>query len=331
MLQTFSVDHAVELAVVDRNGFIESRHSGAVVVLAPNGEVLSSHGDVNALIMPRSSMKPMQALASITAGATLAGEHLAMSTASHSGTDRHAAVVADMLASGGLSASDLECPPAWPADTQTRDDMVRRGEGPSPLRMACSGKHAAMLLACRASGWPTVGYTTSAHPLQVHIREVVERFIGEKVAATAIDGCGAPVYAMTMLGLARGLQRIGTASARSPFALFRSAGELIAAVKENPWTIEGTGRRDTVAIETLNVFAKFGAEGIMTMVAPDGTTVVSKTLDGCLRVGPIVAASLLLQAGAISAEQYAAAEAGFDLGVHGGGEIVGRVRPTVTL
>lgn len=331
MPETFTVDTAVELAVVDRNGFIESRHAGAVVVLAPDGSIRAAHGNVNALVMPRSSMKPMQSLASTTAGAVLHGEQLAMSTASHCGSDEHAALVAQMLASGGLSVDDLECPAQWPTDSATRDAMVRRGEGPSRLRMNCSGKHAAMLLACQASGWPTAGYTDPSHPLQVHIRDTVERFIGEKVAATAIDGCGAPVYAMSLIGLARGLQRIGTASARSPFALFRSAGELMAAVREHPWTIDGVGRPDTVAIETLGVFAKFGAEGIMTMVAPDGTTVVLKTLDGALRVGPIVAASLLHQAGAVDAVQFAAAEERFGLDILGGGVAVGRVRPTITL
>ena len=331
MPETFSVDQAVELAVVDRNGFIESRHAGAAVVLAPAGDVISAHGDTGALILPRSSMKPMQALGAITAGAVLAGEQLAMSTASHAGTDRHVAVVEAMLASAGLTADDLECPPSWPSDSATRDAMILRGEGRSRIRMTCSGKHAAMLLACRAGGWETRGYTDPSHPLQAHIRETVERFVGEKVSTTAIDGCGAPVYAMTLIGLARGLQRIGTASPRSPFALFRSAGELIAAVREHPWAIEGTGRPDTLAIEKLGVFAKFGAEGIMTMIAPDGTTVVTKTLDGGLRVGTIVAASLLHQAGAVTDAQYAALAVALPLDVLGGGQVVGHVRPTIAL
>ncbi|WP_040163795.1 asparaginase [Microbacterium gorillae] len=329
MLETFAVTDAAELAVLDRNGFVESRHAGSAVVLSPEGEPIASLGDPDALILPRSSMKPMQALGSLTAGASLAGVQLALSTASHAGTDRHVEVVREMLAAGGLTPDDLECPPAWPSDADTRDEMVRRHEDRSRLRMNCSGKHAAMLLACKASGWETAGYTDPAHPLQVHIRETVERFTGEKVQATAIDGCGAPVYAMTLRGLAHAIHRIGTASARSPFQLYRLAGELVQAVRDNPWTIDGPGRSDTIAIERLGVFAKGGAEGIMVMVAPNGTTVALKTLDGSLRVGTIVAAKLLANAGAITEAQFDDVSGALDLDVLGGGRPVGRIRPTV--
>jgi L-asparaginase II len=75
--------------------------------------------------------------------------------------------------------------------------------------MNCSGKHAAMLLTCRTAGWDTAGYLDPAHPLQAQIRELVERLTGERVAATAVDGCGAPVYAVTLAGLAKAMHRIG--------------------------------------------------------------------------------------------------------------------------
>ena len=329
VLETVNLPSSVELATVDRNGFVESRHAGIAVVLSPGGEVIAKHGDVTALILPRSSMKPMQAIASVTAGAGLSGESLALSTASHSGTDRHVTVVREMLAAGGLTEDDLECPPAWPGDSATRDELIRQNLGPSRIRMNCSGKHAAMLLACRASGWPTAGYTDPGHPLQVHTREVIERLVGEKAALTAIDGCGAPVYAMTLFGLARAVHRIGTSSERSPFAMHRVAGTLVAAVREHPWAIEGPGRSDSILTERLGVFAKHGAEGVMVMVAPDGTTVALKTLDGSLRVGPIVAVELLHRAGALTAEQRDDAATHLDLLVTGGGRPVGRVRPTI--
>lgn len=268
MLETVKISDAVELAVVDRNGFVESRHAGIAIVLSPEGEVIERLGDVTALMLPRSSMKPMQAVACAMAGANLSGEALALSTASHSGTDRHVAVVSDMLAGVGLHQDDLACPAAWPADGAARNALVLRSEGPSPIRMGCSGKHAAMLRACVASNWPTTGYTEPDHPLQTHIREVVERFTGEKANYIAIDGCGAPIFAMTLFGLARAIHRIGTASERSPFALHRAAAGIVRAVAEHPWAIQGPGKPDTVLVERAGVFAKYGAEGVMVMVAP---------------------------------------------------------------
>ncbi|MGF2948357.1 asparaginase [Microbacterium alcoholitolerans] len=326
MLQTLTVRDAVELAVVERSGFVESRHAGAAVVLSPDGDVVAAHGDADALILPRSSLKPLQAVAAVTAGAALDGEQLALGTASHSGTDRHVEVVREVLAAGGLTEDDLACPPAWPSDAGARREMVRDHAEQSRIRMNCSGKHALMLRACVATGWPTDGYLAPSHPLQVHIREVVERLTGEKVAHTSIDGCGAPVFAVTLTALARGIHRIGSASERSPFALHRVAGTLVRAVRENPWTIAGPGEPDTIAIETLGVFAKGGAEGVMVMVAPNGATVALKMLDGNGRAATLVAAALLARAGALGDGDVGALEAALPLTVLGGGEPVGAIR-----
>jgi L-asparaginase II len=325
--QTFAATSAVELAVVERSGFVESRHTGIAIVLAPDGTVAEQLGDAAALILPRSSLKPLQALGCLTAGLALDGERLGLATASHSGTDRHVAVVRDILDSAGLGEDALHCPPAWPGDQPTRDELVRERVEPSRIRMNCSGKHAAMLATCVANGWDAATYLDPTHPLQAHLRDVIERLVGEKVAATAVDGCGAPVYAITLFGLARAVHRIGTSSTSSPFALHRSAGALVEAVRAHPWTIEGPGRPDTVVIERLGVFAKGGAEGVMVMTAPDGTTVALKMLDGAMRASTAVAVRLLERAGALASSDVADAMSKLSLSVPGGETTVGAIRP----
>ncbi|WP_159501845.1 asparaginase [Microbacterium sp. 18062] len=328
MPQTFPVTAAVELAVVERSGFVESRHTGSAVVLSPDG-AQTSLGDPSAPILPRSTLKPLQALACLTAGAALEGERLGLATASHVGTDRHVAVVRSILEDADATEDDLGCPAAWPVDSATRDELARDHAAPARVRMNCSGKHAAMLLACRANDWETAGYLDPAHPLQLHIREVVERLTGEKPATIAIDGCGAPVPTLSLVGLARALQRMGTSSERSPFALHRQAATLIGAVRAHPWTIEGPGRPDTVVIERTGVFAKTGAEGVLVMVAPDGTTVALKMLDGSPRAASAVGLRLLERAGAVSTSDAEKALGDLSLAVHGGGAVVGAIRATV--
>jgi L-asparaginase II len=324
-----TVTDAEELAVVERSGFVESRHIGRAIVLSPDGTVARRIGDVDQPFLPRSSLKPLQAIACVAAGAPLSGVSLAMATASHSGTDRHVDAVRDILSAAGLGEEDLACPAAWPGDTATRDELVRDRAEPARIRMNCSGKHAAMLLTCVGNGWPTAGYLDAQHPLQMHIREVVERLTGERVAATAVDGCGAPVFAVSLTGLARAVQRIATSSERSPFALHRSAGALVSAVKADPWTIDGPGRPDTIVIERLGVFAKGGAEGVMVMAAPDGTSLALKVLDGSGRAATAVALRLLEAAGALDPAEVAATMAALPLTVSGGGREVGRIRPVV--
>ena len=209
------------------------------------------------------------------------------------------AVARAILEQAGLDEDALACPAAWPEDRSARDELVRELGSPARIRMNCSGKHAAMLLTCTTNGWDVEGYLDPKHPLQVHIREVVERLTGERVAATAVDGCGAPIFAITLIGLARAVHRVATSSETSPFALHRNAGALVRAVRENPWAIDGPGMDDTIVIERLGVFAKGGAEGVMVMTAPDGTTVALKMLDGSGRAATAVALRLLERAGAL--------------------------------
>src|SRR5690606_27878748 len=142
----------------ERSGFVESRHAGAAIVLSPDGEVVTRLGNTDALILPRSSLMPLQAVACVTAGAELVGEQLALATARHVGTDRHADVVREILTAGALTEDHLGCPPVWPSGSATRDEMVREHGQKARIRMNCSGKHAAMLRACVATGWATDGY-----------------------------------------------------------------------------------------------------------------------------------------------------------------------------
>ena len=124
-------------------------------------------------MLPRSSLKPLQALACLTAGAPLEGERLGLATASHSGTDRHVAVVRDILDRRGPRRGALGCPPAWPGDTATRDELVREHAAAvaHPHELLRQARRDAPHLRRRTAGTPT-GYLAPEHPLQVHIREV---------------------------------------------------------------------------------------------------------------------------------------------------------------
>ncbi|MRG61479.1 asparaginase [Agromyces sp. CFH 90414] len=329
MAGTFSVSDAVELAVVERNGFVESRHAGSAIVLGPEGEVVRVLGDVRTPIFPRSTLKPFQAVAVMTSGVTLRGEDAAIATASHSGTAAHVALVRGLLARARIPAAALGCPPAMPIDSAARDQVVRAGTGRDRVYMECSGKHAAMLLACAANDWPLQGYLGLEHPLQRKVLDVLERFTGERPAASGVDGCGAPVHAISLTGLARGIQKLTTSQTSSPFAFFREAAVLTEAAREHPWAVGGPGRPDTVAMERLGVFAKIGAEGVMVMTAPNGTSTAVKVLDGSPRATTVIALRLLADSGALEHDAVDQVQAELDLWVMGGDRPVGEIRATV--
>lgn len=329
MPETFTVGDAVELAVVERSGFVESRHAGSAIVLSPDGEVLRAVGDVRTPVFPRSCLKPFQAVAVMSSRVSLRGIDAAIATASHSGTAAHVSAARGVLSRAGVNEDALRCPPALPQDAAARDAVVRAGGGPARIYMNCSGKHAAMLAACAANDWPLEGYLELGHPLQKRILDVIERFTGERPAATGIDGCGAPVHALSLSGLTRGIQRVATSTTASPFALFREAGALVEAVRENPWVIAGPGLGDTICVERLGVFSKYGAEGSVVMTAPDGTTVGVKVLDGSTRAVHAIALRLLVAAGALTASAVDDVIAELDLWVWGGESRVGTIRATI--
>lgn len=282
----------VELARVERNGLIESRHLGAAIVVDAQRTVLRALGDVEALVYPRSSLKPLQALAVLRAGVDLEGAQLVLASASHAGTPEHVRVAGELLERAGLDEEALHCPRDWPLDA-TSNALARANGEQRRITMNCSGKHAAFLLACVTNGWSTHDYLDPAHPLQVLIRETIEELSGESVGHLGVDGCGAPLFAVSLRALATALSRI--AQSTDPLT-----ARLSTAILENAWAIDGPGRANTVVIEELGILCKGGAEGVMVMATPTGTAVALKVLDGTQRVATLSALELLAEAGAIS-------------------------------
>lgn len=293
-MRPLAVDGCVELATIDRNGLIESRHIGAFVVIDTSGNVLESGGDIDATIFPRSTLKPLQAAALLRAGADLNGVDLVLSSASHCGSHRHTDAVESMLAHDGLTVDDLGCPAQWPLGVSDKAERIARGEPAQRVTMNCSGKHAGFLRACVANGWDTATYLEPSHPLQVAIREVVEEFTDTTELWPAIDGCGAPLYGMSLRALGTGLARMSDGT--DPYAT-----RLVSAIRENPWALDGTGRDNTRVIEVTGTIAKIGAEGVL-LAAKDGIAVVIKCLDGSQRPNTAVAVTLLERHGVIDAD-----------------------------
>ncbi|MDP4586294.1 MAG: asparaginase, partial [Microbacteriaceae bacterium] len=200
-MSPLTVEGCVELASLDRNGLVESRHIGAFVVIDLNGSVIESGGDIDATIFPRSTLKPFQAIAALRAGAKLSGAELVLASASHCGSMRHTDAVAAMLAGDDLSLDNLGCPPDWPLGYNEKAERIALEQGPQRITMNCSGKHAAFLRACVANGWNTATYLEPHHPLQKLIREVVEEFTETTELWPAVDGCGAPLYGLSLRAL----------------------------------------------------------------------------------------------------------------------------------
>jgi L-asparaginase II len=311
---------SLELALVERSGMVESRHLGAAAMVDADGALIRSLGDTSALIYPRSTLKPLQAIAVLRSGAPLVGAQVVLASASHAGSPEHLEVVRSILDAADLPASALQCPVDWPLGRAYRDALVRSGDGPSRMHMNCSGKHAAFLLACVANGWSTEDYLEPEHPLQVRVRDTVVELTGETVEHSGTDGCGAPVHAVSLAGLARAIGRVSGASGGE-------AAVLTEAILAHPWAIDGVGRANTLVIEELGLIAKLGAEGVLVLGAKSGVAVAVKILDGSARAATLVALELLVEAGEVSRAAATGVLAETLEPVLGGGHVVGSIGP----
>ncbi|MFG3133407.1 asparaginase [Streptomyces tendae] len=278
------------LAEVVRSGFVEGRHRGSLVVLGADGAVELALGEVTAPVFPRSANKPMQAAGVLRAGLDLAGERLALAAASHSGEPFHRDLARKMLAEYGLDPALLQCPPDLPLDAEERETYLASGAVPDRVTMNCSGKHTAMLAVCAQQGWPLETYLDPEHPLQRVIDRVVEDAAGEPVAAVGTDGCGAPLMAISLVGLARAFRSFVAAE---PGSAERRVAD---AMRAHPEYVAGSRRADTWLMrEVPGTLSKMGAEAVQAVALPDGRALAFKIEDGATRaLGPVLARALTL-------------------------------------
>lgn len=310
------------LAEVVRSGFVEGYHRGSVLVLDASGTAVAIAGDVTGPIFPRSANKPMQAVGLLRAGfAPREVADLALAAASHHGEPFHLARVRGMLHVAGLSEDALACPPDLPLSSAERDAVLATGGGPAPIMMNCSGKHAGMLLTCLAAGWPTEGYLDPDHPLQRHLRATVADLAGQPVSTIGVDGCGAPIFALSLHALARAFLGLVEAPEGS---LERRVADAMRAYPEH---VSGTGADDARLMRGLpGALVKGGAEGVLVAAVPEKGAIAIKIDDGSGRARFPVAASALRRLGVTAPVLDALAVDAENVTILGGGRPVGAVR-----
>src|SRR6476619_346534 len=166
-MQTIAVE-------VRRGNLVEAVHR--VHATTTDGE---SWGDPELTFFFRSSAKPIQAVPFVEGYDDLDDDEIAIACASHRAEPAQLDAVRKLLARAGASVDDLE-------------NGLQEGRPDGKLGHNCSGKHAGMLAACRAHGWPLHPYRSLDHPLQQRVAALV----GD--AEVGVDGCGVPTFALPL-------------------------------------------------------------------------------------------------------------------------------------
>jgi L-asparaginase II len=269
------------LATVTRGGMAESLHLGHLIALNADGSTYLSKGSPELPIFPRSAVKSLQASAMLKAGLTVEDEELAIICASHSGSQKHIDLVIKMLEKRDIPVSVLKN--ALDKPLGEKEKIAWGEKPPSQLAQNCSGKHAGMLITCKQNGWDLATYLDINHPLQIAIKNVIEELASEKVKAVSIDGCGAPLFAISLIGLARAISNL----VKSEQSVHK---QTIRACTTYPVLVAGDGRLTTRMMRAVpGLFMKEGAEGVEVCALPDGRVIAIKIIDGSWRpVAPII-------------------------------------------
>ncbi len=292
------------LTEIWRGQFKESVHSGHAVICDSAGEIVEAWGDPEAIVLPRSSSKMIQALPLIESGAAdaagLTTQQLALACASHNGAAIHNDMVRDWLAALGLRENDLRCGPQEPRDIAARNALIKCDDPVCQVHNNCSGKHTGFLTLTKHLG-AGPEYIDPNHPVQVVVREAFEDVTGETSPGYAIDGCSAPNFACTLHGMARAMAFFAAAR-DGQGSRATAAARLRAAMAQHPEYVAGEGRACTALMRAAGngVAVKTGAEGyFVAMVPKRGLGVALKIADGTTRAAEATMAAILIRLGVL--------------------------------
>jgi L-asparaginase II len=297
------------LAEVTRGGIVESLHLGHLVVLNSDGTTYLSKGSPELAFYPRSAVKSLQASAMLKAGLTVSDEELAIVCASHSGNQIHIDLVTKMLEKRNIPLSAMKNATDKPLGE--KEKISWGDKAGTQLTQNCSGKHAGMLITCQQNGWDMDTYLEMNHPLQIAIKNEIELLASEKISASTFDGCGAPLYAISLTGLAKAISTV----VKSNDLVYK---QIVAACSKYPELVAGEGRLTTRMMRAVpGLFMKEGAEGIEVCALSDGRVIAIKIIDGSWRpVAPIIMEVF---------KRWGVAMPDESVKIYGGGSVIGEV------
>ncbi|MGI3186578.1 asparaginase [Nioella aestuarii] len=303
---------AETLVEVWRGPFRESIHRGHAVVWGADDGVLASWGNPDAVILPRSSCKMIQALPLIESGAAeafgLSEAQLALSCASHNGAAIHTNMVTEWLGGLGIDPETaLRCGPQMPGDPDARTALIKTDTSPCQIHNNCSGKHSGFLtLAKHLGAGPE--YVDPDHPVQLAVKAAFEEVTGEDTPGFGIDGCSAPNFATSVTGLARAMGRFAAATGEGD-ARDRAMHRLTRAMAAHPVLVAGEGKSCTALMRAMGGRAsvKTGAEAVFIAIVPERRIGVAlKIEDGTTRGSEAAITHILTRLGVLDAHHPAA-------------------------
>lgn len=287
-----------------RNGWLECEHRGAICGVDRHLQPQYALGDIHSPMFLRSAGKPLQAIPVVRSGTLehygLQTRDLALMTASHRGESIHIDTMEHIMQCAGLEENHLICSPSFPLNEEVKEQYLRDGGERRRAYHNCAGKHFGVLAWSHMMGWDLATYAEPEHPAQQEITRTIGEMAGvapEQMHA-GTDGCGFPVYALPLQGLATAYVKIACPELIKDEPTRQAAERIRNAMQEHPLLVGGTNRVDSLLMEDKNIIAKGGFKGIFAFgLRREGLGFAFKVADGSDEEWAHIVASILEQIG----------------------------------
>jgi L-asparaginase II len=320
---------AQPLFEVTRGQIVESIHYGSIAVVDSNGKLIASHGDPQTVAFLRSSAKPFQALPFVERGGVehfgFTPRELAISCASHEGSELHVQTVLQLQKKIGIEESNLQCGTHLPGDVDELKSLIVHERQPTTNHNNCSGKHTAMLAHAKMRGLPLDNYLDTHHPVQKDILATFAEMclLTVKQIELGTDGCSAPNFAVPLYNAALAFARLCDPHELSA-ARASACRKITSAMTAHPEMVSGYGEFDEQLMKAGEgkILCKRGAEGyqiigllpgllgtdspgvgIALKVSDGDASRMGSGLESANRVRPAVTLEILRQLGVLSPKQ----------------------------
>lgn len=323
------------LVDVFRGPVVESCHRGAIAAYDAEGHLIYSLGNIDAMVFPRSALKPIQALPLLESGAAahfkLSAQEIALACASHNAEELHRNALSAWMSRLDLHENQFECGTSLPLHTTSAHQWLRHGGEPMRQLHNCSGKHTGMMTLAKYLQVAVDGYSDYQHQTQQMWMRVLSELTGcdcDKLPWDR-DGCGLPALALPLRDFARALAAFCRADGHASHRAHAMA-DILSSMHAHPEMVAGTGRCCTATMQAHDdLVVKTGAEGMFAAIAPSaGIALALKIDDGATRAADAALGAALKKLGVLSENQYQSLEQWYSPAViNSQNVIVGRAKP----
>lgn len=279
-------------------------HYGYLCVVDERGKVLYQVGDPDEIVFYRSASKPIQALPVLARGLDeryeLTEEECVLFAGSHAGEEVHIKAITSIMKKAHLREGALVMLPTVPAYGPANEKRIRHGLSPRKFYHNCVGKHAALMMVQRELNAPVEDYWRMDAPVQQEVLRtisVVSEFPEDQIKL-GVDGCGVPVFAVSVKNAAISLKNMACPELIQDEKLGEAAAKLAPMINKYPYMMRGTGYLCNEINQDANIIAKGGALGMYCLgLKKERLGIAFKLADGTEDSWPIIIREVLKKIG----------------------------------